>query len=170
MKQRLGIANAILHDPELLILDEPTNGLDPIGIAEVRNFIKDLSTEHGKTILISSHILSEIELLADDIGIIDHGILLEESSMDELQRKNSKYILLQVSEVSKALLILERQFGVKDYSVQDEQTLRLYDTTLDMAAINKALVTQEVSVISSGLCNDTLEDYFKKITGGEGIA
>ena len=170
MKQRLGIANAILHDPELLILDEPTNGLDPIGIAEVRNFIKDLSTEHGKTILISSHILSEIELLADDIGIIDHGILLGESSMDELQRKNSKYILLQVSEVSKALLILERQFGVKDYSVQDEQTLRLYDTTLDMAAINKALVTQEVSVISSGLCNDTLEDYFKKITGGEGIA
>ena len=170
MKQRLGIANAILHDPELLILDEPTNGLDPIGIAEVRNFIKDLSTEHGKTILISSHILSEIELLADDIGIIDHGILLEESSMDELQRKNSKYILLQVSEVSKALLILERQFGVKDYSVQDEQTLRLYDTTLDMAAINKALVTQEVSVISSGLCNDTLEDYFKKITGGDGIA
>ena len=170
MKQRLGIANAILHDPELLILDEPTNGLDPIGIAEVRNFIKDLSTEHGKTILISSHILSEIELLADDIGIIDHGILLEESSMDELQRKNSKYILLQVSEVSKALLILERQFGVKDYTVQDEQTLRLYDTTLDMAAINKALVTQEVSVISSGLCNDTLEDYFKKITGGEGIA
>ncbi len=170
MKQRLGIANAILHDPELLILDEPTNGLDPIGIAEVRNFIKDLSTEHGKTILISSHILSEIELLADDIGIIDHGILLEESSMDELQRKNSKYILLQVSEVSKALLILERQFGVKDYSVQDEQTLRLYDTTLDIAAINKALVTQEVSVISSGLCNDTLEDYFKKITGGEGIA
>ena len=170
MKQRLGIANAILHDPELLILDEPTNGLDPIGIAEVRNFIKDLSTERGKTILISSHILSEIELLADDIGIIDHGVLLEESSMDELQRKNSKYILLQVSEIPKALLILERQFGIKDYSVQDEHTLRLYDTTLDMAVINKALVTQEVSVISSGLCSDTLEDYFKKITGGEGIA
>ena len=167
---RLRLAKLLLEKPDVLILDEPTNGLDPIGIAEVRNFIKDLSTEHGKTILISSHILSEIELLADDIGIIDHGILLEESSMDELQRKNSKYILLQVSEVSKALLILERQFGVKDYSVQDEQTLRLYDTTLDMAAINKALVTQEVSVISSGLCNDTLEDYFKKITGGEGIA
>lgn len=170
MKQRLGIANAILHDPELLILDEPTNGLDPIGIAEVRNFIKELSTERGKTILISSHILSEIELLADDIGIIDHGVLLEESSMEELQRKNSKYIFMRVSDVSKALLILERQFKVKDYSVQDERSLRLYDTALDMAAINKALVTQEVSVFSSGLCNDTLEDYFKKITGGEGIA
>lgn len=170
MKQRLGIANAILHDPELLILDEPTNGLDPIGIAEVRDFIKNLSVEHGKTILISSHILSEIALLADDIGIIDHGKLLEESSMEELERKNSKYILLHVSDVPKASLILERQFHLKDYSVQDEQMLRLYDTSLDMAAVNKALMMQDVAVISSQLCNDTLEDYFKKITGGEGIA
>lgn len=170
MKQRLGIANAILHDPELLILDEPTNGLDPIGIAEVRDFIKDLSASRGKTILISSHILSEIQLLADDIGIIDRGVLLEENSMSELEKKNSKYILLQVSDVSKAALILERQFQSKNYSVQDGQTLRLYDTSLDMAAINKALVLQDVAVISSGLCNGTLEDYFKKITGGEGIA
>ena len=117
MKQRLGIANAILHDSELLILDEPTNGLDPIGIAEVRDFIKDLSVERGRTILISSHILSEIQLLADDIGIIDYGVLLEESSMGELEKKNSKYIMLQVSDVSKAALILERQFQLKNYSV-----------------------------------------------------
>lgn len=170
MKQRLGIANAILHDPELLILDEPTNGLDPIGIAEMREFIKKLSVERGKTILISSHILSEISLLADDIGIIDHGVMLEESSMEELKRKNGRYILLQVSDVSKATLILERQFSLKDYSVQDAQTLRLYDTSLDMAAVNKSLVMQDVAVISSGLYNDTLEDYFKRITGGAGIA
>ncbi|MCB7305920.1 ABC transporter ATP-binding protein [Bariatricus massiliensis] len=170
MKQRLGIANAILHDPELLILDEPTNGLDPIGIAEVREFIKKLSVEHGKTILISSHILSEISLLADDIGIIDNGVLLEESSMSELEKRNSKYILLQVSDVPKTILTLERQFHVKDYSVQDEHTLRIYDTSLDMGEINKTLILQDITVISSGLCNDTLEDYFKKITGGEGIA
>lgn len=170
MKQRLGIANAILHDPELLILDEPTNGLDPIGIAEVRDFIKNLSVERGKTVLISSHILSEISLLADDIGIIDHGVLLEESSMEELRRKNSNYILLHVSDVSKATLILERQFGLKDYSVQDDHMLRIYDTSLDMASVNKALMLDEVSVISSQLCNDTLEDYFRKITGGDGIA
>ncbi len=170
MKQRLGIANAILHDPELLILDEPTNGLDPIGIAEVRDFIKNLSIEHRKTILISSHILSEISLLADDIGIIDHGVLLEENSMEELKRKNGRYILLQVSDVSKATLIMERQFGLKEYSVQDDHTLRLYDTGLDMGEINKALVIQDITVISSQICNDTLEDYFKKITGGEGIA
>ena len=170
MKQRLGIANAILHDPELLILDEPTNGLDPIGIAEMRNFIKELSVERGKTILISSHILSEIALLADDIGIIDHGLLLEENSMKELKKKNRKYILLQVSDVSKAALILEHQFHLVDYSVHDDQTLRIYDTCLDMAEINKALIVQDIAVISSQVCNDTLEDYFKKITGGEGTA
>ena len=170
MKQRLGIAGAILHDPELLILDEPTNGLDPIGIAEMRTFIKNLSAEQGKTILISSHILSEIALLADDIGIIDRGVLLEESTMKELEKKNQKYIQLQVTDVPKAALILERKFGVTDYAVQDEQTLRLYETSLDMAAINKALITQDIAVVSSQICNDTLEDYFKRITGGEGIA
>jgi len=170
MKQRLGIANAILHEPELLILDEPTNGLDPIGIAEVRKFIRDLCVEWGKTVLISSHILSEISLLADDIGIIHNGVLLEESSLAELQKKNSKYILLQVSDTAKATLLLERKFHVKEYSVQDSHTLRLYDTALDMGEINKALMMDNISVSSSQLCNDTLEDYFKKVTGGEGIA
>lgn len=76
-----------MHNPNLLILDEPINGLDPIGIAEVRSFIRELCDVQGKTILISSHILSEIELLADDIGIIDKGILLEEESMKELAKK-----------------------------------------------------------------------------------
>ena len=170
MKQRLGIANAILHDPELLILDEPTNGLDPIGIAEVRDFIKELSAAQGKTILISSHILSEISLLADDIGIIDNGVLLEEGGMRELEEKNRKYILLQVSDIPKATLILERKFHLTDYSVQDDHTLRLYDASLDMGEVNKVLVMQDITVMSSLLCNDTLEDYFKKITGGEGIA
>ncbi|WP_342555601.1 ATP-binding cassette domain-containing protein [Paenibacillus sp. FSL R7-0652] len=170
MKQRLGIANAILHDPELLILDEPTNGLDPIGISEVREFIKKLSVERGKTILISSHILSEISLLADDIGIIDNGILLEESSMQELKQRNGKYILLQVSDAAKASVILERQFDLKNYSVKDDHTLQIFNHSLDMGSMNKALILGDVSVISSQLCNDTLEDYFKKITGGDGIA
>ena len=170
MKQRLGIANAILHDPELLILDEPTNGLDPIGIVEVREFIKKLSNEYGKTILISSHILPEISLLADDIGIIDKGVLLEESSMSELEKRNRKYISLQVSDIPKTTMILERQYHVTDYSVQDEQTIWIYDVDLNMGEINKTLIMQDITVISSGICNDTLEDYFKKITGGEGIA
>jgi bacitracin transport system ATP-binding protein len=111
MKQRLGIANAIMHDPELLILDEPINGLDPIGIAEIRKFLQDLSKERGKTILISSHILSEIDLLADDIGIIHEGNLLEESSMDELRKKNQKYVLFRVSSTVTAARILEQKCG-----------------------------------------------------------
>ena len=89
---------------------------------------------------------------------------------EELEKKNRKYIQLQVSDIPKASLILERQFHVTDYAVQDEHNLRLYDTALDMAAINKALVVQDVAVISSQICNDTLEDYFKQITGGAGIA
>ena len=109
--------------------------------------------------------------LAASMGsILSAPFLLEESSMEELEKKNRKYIQLQVSDISKASLILERQFHVTDYAVQDEHNLRLYDTALDMAAINKALVVQDVAVISSQICNDTLEDYFKQITGGEGIA
>ena len=88
MKQRLGLANALLHQPQLLILDEPTNGLDPIGIAEIRDFLKSLCKDHGKTLLVSSHILSEIDLLADDIGILDRGVLLEECSIKTLKEKN----------------------------------------------------------------------------------
>ena len=88
MKQRLGLANALLHHPQLLILDEPTNGLDPIGIAEIRNFLKTLCKDHGKTLLVSSHILSEIDLLADDIGILDRGVLLEECSIKTLKEKS----------------------------------------------------------------------------------
>lgn len=170
MKQRLGIANAILHDPEVLILDEPTNGLDPIGIAEVRDFIKDLSVKKGKTILISSHILSEITLLADTVGIIDKGVLLEENSMEELNKKNRKYIILEVSDVSKAATILEKEFVITNYSVEDNNHIRIYSHGLDMAKINKSLVMNGISVASSQTCNDSLEDYFKKITGGEGIA
>lgn len=170
MKQRLGIANAIMHDPELLILDEPTNGLDPIGIVEMRKFIRKLSEEQGKTILISTHILSEIALLADDIAIIDNGVILEEISIHELEKKNRKYIMLQVSDVPKATLILEREFNLCDYSALDNDTLIIYDTTIDIGKINNVLVMQGIVLMGSSLCNDTLEDYFKKITGGEGIA
>ena len=90
--------------------------------------------------------------------------------MAALEKKNRKYIQLQVSDVSRTSLILERQFHAGDYDLQDEHSLRLYDTALDMGAINKALVMQGVTVSGSQLCNDTLEDYFKRITGGEGIA
>lgn len=170
MKQRLGIANGIMHDPELLILDEPINGLDPIGIVEVRDFLKRLSTQQGKTILISSHILSEMALLADDIGIIDHGVLLEEESLEELQRKNSRYIHFIVTDTSQASRILEVDFHTSNFHVDDDHNLRLYDTEIEVAAITRKWIENGLDVSEAHTQNDTLEDYFKQVTGGEGIA
>jgi bacitracin transport system ATP-binding protein len=170
MKQRLAIALAIMHDPELLILDEPINGLDPIGIAEVRTFIRELCDVRGKTILISSHILSEIALLADDIGIIDHGVLLEEKSLAELEEKNGKYIHFIVSDTAQAARIMERSFGAKNFIVENNHSLRLYDHNLSVAALNRAWIENGLEVSEAHTCEDTLEDYFKRITGGEGIA
>ena len=172
MKQRLAIALAIMHDPELLILDEPINGLDPIGIAEVRSFIRELCDTGGKTILISSHILSEISMLADDIGILDHGVLLEEETMEELKKKNQKYILLQVSDTAATARILEQQMALQvgEYSIQDTTSVKIFKTTIDREALVRELTLQGVGLSGLAEKDDTLEDYFKKITGGEGIA
>ncbi|MCI6398057.1 ABC transporter ATP-binding protein [Lawsonibacter sp.] len=170
MKQRLAIALAVMHDPELLILDEPINGLDPIGIAEVRDFIRALCEEQGKTILISSHILSEIALLADDIGIIDHGALLEEESLAELERKNGKVLRFAVSNAPVAAQLLQREMGVRAVTVENERELTVRDLRLDTGAAVRRFVEAGLVVSDAHLYEDTLEDYFKRITGGEGIA
>jgi bacitracin transport system ATP-binding protein len=170
MKQRLAIALAVMHDPELLILDEPINGLDPIGIAEVRAFIRALCDERGKTILISSHILSEIALLADDIGIIDKGVLLEEESLGELEAKSSRYIRLTVSDSDKAVKILEHQFHEYRYAVQDVHGLQIYNPDLSVGRIVTAFVKDGLEVSEAFIHEESLEDYFKRVTGGEGIA
>lgn len=169
MKQRLAIALAVMHDPELLILDEPINGLDPIGIAEIRNLLKAFAKK-GKTILVSSHILSEIELLADDVGIIDNGMLLEEESMSVLRDKNQMYIRFALSDTAKAARILEKVFKTNDFSIDDGQTLRLFDTTFRVGTLTKCFVENELMVDDAHICEDTLEDYFKRVTGGVGIA
>lgn len=170
MKQRLAIALAVMHDPELLILDEPINGLDPIGIAEVRDFIRALCDERGKTILISSHILSEIALLADDIGIIDHGVLLEEESLVELEQKNGKVLRFTVSNAPVASQMLRQEMGVRDVAVENERELMVRDLRLDTGAAVRRFVEAGLVVSDAHLYEDTLEDYFKRITGGEGIA
>ena len=170
MRQRLGIAIALLNTPEFLILDEPINGLDPIGIAEVRDFIRELCDARGKTILISSHILSEISLLADDVGIIDHGNLLEEESLKELEEKNAKFVHFIVSDAKKAAQLICNLFQTRNMQIADNYNLYLYDTSLPVAKINRTLMENGIDIKEAHLCEDTLEDYFKKITGGEGIA
>ena len=170
MKQRLAIALAVMHDPELLILDEPINGLDPIGIAEVRSFIRELCDTRGKTILISSHILSEISLLADDVGIIDHGTLLEEESLAELEQKSSKHIHFTVSNAAQAARVLERDFQENHFSILDDHNIQLYNLTLPIGKIVTAFVANGLEVSEAHSCEESLEDYFKRVTGGEGIA
>lgn len=170
MKQRLAIALAVMHDPELLILDEPINGLDPIGIAEVRSFIRALCDERGKTILISSHILSEVALLADDIGIIDHGVLLEEESFAELEAKSSRYVRFTVSDTERAAEILRGVFRENQFTVQDGHTLRMDSIKIPVAKIVSAFVQHGLEVSEAATVEESLEDYFKRVTGGEGIA
>ncbi|MCC0679766.1 ABC transporter ATP-binding protein [Clostridioides sp. ES-S-0005-03] len=170
MKQRLAIALAIMHEPELLILDEPINGLDPIGIAEIRSFIHDLCKKRGKTILISSHILSEIALLADDIGIIDHGVLLEEESLSELEQKSNKHIHFTISDTAQAGRVLEHIFHEQHFTIQDDHNLRLHNLDLSVGKIVTSFVENGLEVFEAHTCEETLEDYFKRVTRGEVIA
>ena len=166
MKQRLGIANAILNDPEILILDEPTNGLDPVGIVEIREFLQTLCHEQGKTIIISSHILSEISLLANDIGIIHDGHLLKEISMNELEERNKKYIEIKVNNVPMATQLLENVMKCKNYSVTDKSCIEIYDEDLDTEEIANCMVSHGVGLSSLYFKHETLEDYFTSLTGG----
>jgi len=169
MKQRLGIAAAVMHEPELLILDEPINGLDPIGIHEIRGFLLALSRERGTTILISSHVLSEVEQLADIIGVMHEGRLLEETDLAELYRRNRQYVELETSDARAAAWVLERQCGVSDYTVRDGRVIRFYDRIGDRGAINRSLVESGMLVTKVNVSEDTLEDYFTELIGGGGI-
>ncbi|MCM3268687.1 ABC transporter ATP-binding protein [Paenibacillus elgii] len=166
MKQRLGIARAILHHPELLILDEPTNGLDPVGIKEIRRLIKSLAEERKITILVSSHILSEVEQLADQIGVVHQGKLLEEISFEELRKRNRKYLEFQVSDDNKAAMLLEKHFGITDYEVHDERVIRVYSHIGEQGKLNRMLVEHGIEVTKMTMSVDRLEDYFIQLIGG----
>ena len=170
MKQRLAIALAVMHDPELFILDELTNGLDPIGITEIRTFIRRLCDEGGKTVLLSSHILSEISLMADDIGIIDHGVLLEEESLSALESKNGRFIHLGISDAAQPARLLETVLHTGQFRIDDDKSIRIFDTSLSLSLLSETMVKGGVALYDLHLCENTLEDYFKRVTGGEGIA
>jgi ABC-type multidrug transport system, ATPase component len=166
MKQRLGIARALLHHPELLILDEPTNGLDPVGIKEIRQLLLDLSCKRKITIFISSHILSEIHQLATRIGIIHRGRLLEEIDYQTLQQKNRKYIQLKVGDDGKSAFLLEQKLGITDYKIIEPGFIRVYEKLQEAGKVNHMLVSNGIEVDEINLMNDSLEDYFVRLTGG----
>ena len=185
MKQRLGIAAAIMHNPELLILDEPINGLDPFGIKEIRGLLKKLSCEYGVTILISSHILSEIENIADVIGFMDNGVLIDEISREELHNRLNKFVEFEVSDIDLAIELMNKT-GMEenvDYCfrrnlgeyIDDLDSNRSSDkmviggtihllSNLDLRdEFNSLFVSSGIKVRKVNLCEENLEEFFTRI-------
>lgn len=166
MKQRLGLARAIITKPELLILDEPINGLDPVGIKEMRDLFKMLCEEYGITILISSHILSEIEQIADTIGVIDKGRLIKEVSMENIRDNNTEYIEIRSKQSEKAAYVLEHKLNISNFKVLDNKILRIYDIRKTQSEITKTLVLNNIEIESITKKQSSLESYFLDIING----
>lgn len=164
MKQRLGIARVILSKPELLILDEPTNGLDPSGMKHIRELLRMLCKEYGITILISSHILSEIESISDTIGILHEGKLLQEIATTSIKESNLSYIEIAVRDEKKAAYVLDHTLHLTNFKMSGDHRIRIYDNTITTVEISQALAANQVMVEELVKKTESLEDYFLKQT------
>lgn len=162
MKQRLGIARAISTRPEILILDEPINGLDPVGVKEIRELLKKLSKEYGMTILISSHILGEIERLADKVGIMEKGRLHKEVTIESIREKNLEYIELVTKDIRKAAYILTNDLKISNFKILDNDSIKIYDLNIPQNVISKTLILNDINIESIIRKKSNLEDYFLK--------
>lgn len=167
MKQRLGIARALLNQPEILILDEPTNGLDPSGIRNMRKLLRRLAKEQHMTLFLSSHILTEVEQLADRVGIIHHGKLIDEISLEGLRDQGGEYIEIEVDSPAEALRLLETKLGIFDFTVKADNRIEIYDVQDQTGAINRMLVANEIEVRQLIRKSMSLERHFVELTGGE---
>ena len=165
MKQRLGIALALVGDPELIVLDEPINGLDPQGIAEMREIIHKLSKERGMTVIVSSHILDELAKVADAFGIINDGKLIDEFTADELDARCSKYTLLKAGDLETIRKVLADN-GLDKYEVFDNGDIRINGEIEDTSKLIAALVGAGVPVYELASVQGTLEQYYLNRTGG----
>lgn len=164
MKERLGIARAVLTRPELLILDEPANGLDPAGMKQIRDLLKTLCAEYEITIMISTHILSEIESIADTIGVIHHGRMQKEITMEEIQEMSFAYIELSVENPKRAAYVLSEKLGLTNFKLAAKGQIRIYDSRVSVQELSKKLALEDVAVTALGKRSETLEDYFLKMT------
>ncbi|MCD3297666.1 ATP-binding cassette domain-containing protein, partial [Clostridium botulinum] len=167
IKQKVGIAMALIGDPEFLILDEPINGLDPISIIKLRELLKKLNKEYGITILISSHILEELHQLADCYGIIHKGKLIEEITDKQLQDKCKEYIHIKVDDVSRASVILNKKLSTLNLEVLPNNVIKLYDYVDNSGMVSKVLIEEGILVKEFITMGDNLEEYFSKVIGGK---
>lgn len=166
MRQRLAIALALVHQPQILILDEPTNGLDPNGIVEVRELLKKLVRTTDLTIIVSSHILSELEHLATRFIIVNKGQKIEEFTKEELYQKTQNHYEITVNSFDKAISLLKEKYGDFDYSIDDNHLMRLYLTHVPLAEINHLLVSNGYQVSHLSRNKHELESLFMELTGG----
>lgn len=167
MKQRIGIALAIMDNPDFIILDEPINGLDPIGISDLRNVFKKLNEERNITILISSHILSELYAVANRFCILEKGKVIKELTKEELDLECSKCIVIKTDDTKKVSVILEQELKTENYKVIDSKEIRLYDYLDQTDKVNKVLIKNDVNIMSLYETGITLEDYFKSVVKEE---
>lgn len=165
MKQRLGIAFAVLDNPDLIILDEPINGLDPIGISELRDTFRKLSQERCITLIISSHILSELYAVANRFLFIDKGKVLKEVTKQELDLECSRCLVVKTNDTKKTATILESKLNITDYKVIDSGEIRIYDESAKPDILNKVLIQNDVSISGIYESGVSLEDYFKQLVG-----
>ena len=167
MKQRLGIARAIVTKPELIILDEPINGLDPIGIKDIRDLILILNKEYGITVLLSSHILGEMEQVVNRIGVIDNGRLLKEVTLDEIRNQQTDYIEILTTNVEEAVYLLENKLQITNMKIIHGNRIRIYDLTHSQNDISKMLILHDIGLEEIQKHTSSLEDFFyKQINGG----
>lgn len=167
MKQRLGVALALLGNPDLLILDEPINGLDPEGIKELRQLVLKLR-EEGKTILLSSHILGELSKIATNYGIIKDGELMEQITRSELEEKCQDYFQVEVGDVRRALPVIQESFPQVQAEVSDARIIRIYGLS-EGVELNRRLAENQVPVYGSGFHHIDLEEYFLERMGEESV-
>jgi ABC-2 type transport system ATP-binding protein len=163
-KQRLALARALLHRPELLILDEPANGLDPAGIVEVRELLQSLTSEYGVTVFMSSHILAEVAHLADRIGIVDEGHLLEELDRVELHARERGHVRVGASEPQRAAALLT-EAGFAHVELADGH-LRVFDAAERVPEIARVLVGAGIALTELAPAHEDLESYFLRLTAG----
>lgn len=167
MKQKMGLALALLSNPDFLILDEPTNGLDPVAIAEFRELLVRLNREHDITILISSHILEELYHISTRFGFIDQGKIIQKITKKEFEEVSQEFIMVQVGNVQEAARMLEKM-GIKQFKVVDQQTIHIYDLNHQSAEINRRLVLGEVAVHAISQEGKNLENYFTDLLDEKG--
>ena len=166
MRQRLGIALAVLGQPKLIILDEPINGLDPQGIVEVRKMLETLRDEKKITIMISSHILEELEKLADSYGIIHEGLIIDEFSTEEFTKKCGQFVTIKTGNNEKTVELLKKS-GFKDVSIDNDHHIRVGEALKDTAKMAKLIVNANIDLNEIIITNTSLEDYYLSVTGGK---